>query len=71
MSDICLRSDLVRQYADSLQISFELAYKILSHPYRLGEVNRGYPHYPIEIEKIIFYEDNEGKTCSLLKSVKY
>lgn len=65
-----LRLDLVRQYADSLQISFESAYKILSHPYRLGEVNKGFPHYPIEIEKII-YEDNEGYTCSRLQSVKY
>lgn len=65
-----LHLDLVRQYADSLQISFELAYKILSHPYRLGEVNKGFPHYPIEIEKII-YEDNEGYTCSHLQTVKY
>lgn len=38
-----LRLDLVRQYADSLQISFESVYKILSHPYRLGEVNKGFP----------------------------
>ena len=65
-----IKPDVIRNYADSLQISYELAARILYHPYRLGDVNKSYPHYPIEIEKII-YEDKYGNTCSRLISVKY
>lgn len=34
-----IKNDVIRQYANSLQIPFELAYKILSHPYRLFVFN--------------------------------